>query len=677
MNDVLEIQLLDILEESRFHISDISPSEWTEKKRFMTSEVSPFPGPFNYDRGPYFREIVNHVQRSSPAREITFMKGAQIGASTNVIESAIGYLISEDPCPILFFTGHIELTKKAMNGKIDQMIDSCGLRPYIRPNVLRKKNQRTGDTNLSKEFPGGSLHGASADNHGTIRQLSVKVEFNDDIEQARQFSTDDGDTVDLIRQRTAAFGDQKKIYWISTPKTKHGSVIEPLFLQGDQRYWHVPCPCCGVFIIWLWETPMKDNPNEKGGITWKLDAKNKLIPGSVGYTCQECGGFFDDKNKRELLLDGEWIPTATPSRPGFYSYHLSALYAGSGMDDWENYVSQYLEACPPGGAVNDAKLHTFTNLVLGQTYQPVGEAPKASELQKNQINYTIGTVPERISIRHGNGKIVLITCACDLNGTVDDARLDYEVVAWSESGSSYRITHGSIGTFVPREGEMKVKVDRERMSYQMNKPNSVWKKLAEVIQTKWEVDSGRSLKIFITGVDCGYHTDHAYSFIDSAAGLGLGLVFGLKGDKGKYIRFNQDLPKFKPAKERSKLFIVEVGRVKDELSEAVKLTYSERSDERQPAGFMNFPFSDKGQYQYKNYFEHWESEHRVIKAKEGQGVSAIWEKKNSSVMNHFWDVAVYSHTLKDIITSLVCKEAQIKNYSWNDYVDIMMQRFRK
>lgn len=677
MISVLESQLANILEAARFHISDISPSDWTEKKRMMTSEVSPFPGPFDYDRVPYFREIVNHVQRSSPAREIAFMKGAQIGASTGVIESAIGYIISEDPGPILFFTGHIDLTKKAMNGKIDQMIDSTGLRPMIRPNVLRKKNQRTGDTNLSKEFPGGSLHGASADNHGTIRQLSVKYEFNDDIEQARQESTEDGDTVDIIRQRTAAYGNQKKIFWISTPKVKEGSTIEPLFLQGDQRYWHVPCPCCGVMIIWLWETPMKNNENEKGGITWQLDEKNKLIPGSVGYKCQECGDIFNDQNKRELLLDGEWIPTATSSQPGFFSYHLSALYAGPGMDDWEHYVRQFLEACPPGEPIKDAKLQTFTNLCLGETYQPVGEAPKASELQKNQINYAVGTVPEKISIRHGNGKVVLITCACDLNGTPDDARLDYEVVAWTETGSSYSITHGSIGTFIPREGNLKEKVDRERMSYYHNKPNSVWKKLAEIINTKYEVDTGRRLKIFITGVDCGYHTDHAYAFIDSATASGLGLVFGLKGDKGKYIRFNQDLPKFKPAKERSKLFIVEVGRVKDELSDAIKLRYNERTDERQPAGFLNFPYSNEGQYQYKNYFSHWESEHRVIKAKEGQGIAAIWEKRNSSVMNHFWDVRVYNHVLKDIITSIVCKESQIKNYSWNDYVDIMMQRYRK
>jgi len=43
-----------------------------------------------------------------------------------------------------------------------------------------------------------------------------------------------------------------------------------------------------------------------------------------------------------------------------------------------------------------------------------------------------------------------------MNGTEQDARMDYEVVAWSESGATYSIKHGSIGTFIPREGAKKI-----------------------------------------------------------------------------------------------------------------------------------------------------------------------------------------------------------------------------
>jgi len=85
------------------------------------------------------------------------MKGAQLGASAGVIENGLGWIIDQKPVDVLFLTGHIDLAEESMSGRIDEMIDSCGLRPLIGPNTLRKKNQRTGDTNQAKEFPGGSI----------------------------------------------------------------------------------------------------------------------------------------------------------------------------------------------------------------------------------------------------------------------------------------------------------------------------------------------------------------------------------------------------------------------------------------------------------------------------------------------------------------------------------------
>src|SRR5690606_7269445 len=173
-------------------------------------------------------------------------------------------------------------------------------------------------------------------------------------------------------------------------------------------------------------------------------------------------------------------------------------------------------------------------------YEQQGEAPKANELQKNIRPYEIGIIPEKLSERDGNGRIVLLTCAADLNGTEDDARLDYEIVGWSETGSSYSISHGSIGTFIPRENSMKVKEDRERWSYNHAKSNNVWGKFREIIGEKYRTDTGRNMKIFITGIDCGHYTNHAYAFIDKPNVPGA-LVVGLKGDKeGKFRKFGVD-----------------------------------------------------------------------------------------------------------------------------------------
>jgi phage terminase large subunit GpA-like protein len=388
------------------------------------------------------------------------MKGAQIGFSTGVIEGGIGWIISENPGNILFLTGHADLSEEAMNSKVDQMIDSCGLRPLIRPNVIRTRNQRTGDTSKSKEFPGGSLTAGGASNHKLLRQRSVRYGFIDDFEAAKSSSKESGSTTRMIEQRFAAYADKMKLFYISTPETKNSSNIEPVYLKGDQRKFHIPCPCCGEFIPLEWRIESEQDPNEVAGITWQLDKKGDLIEDSVGYVCQKCGGFFDDTKKYDLNLLGEWKATAKPSMEGYYSYHISALYAPPGMFDWKHYVRQYMEAYPSEGMQKESLQQTFVNLCLGETFSPAGDAPKANDLQKNIRPYQIGVLPEKLSMKDGNGKIVLLTCACDLNGVEDDARLDYEILAWTETGSSYSIDQGSIGTFIPRENTRKTKVDR-------------------------------------------------------------------------------------------------------------------------------------------------------------------------------------------------------------------------
>jgi len=663
------VNILDeILQCAKYLLSNTKPSEWNEQNRYLTSDVSAFPGKVSYKLNPFTREIADCASPDHPARIIAVMKGAQVGFSTMVIEAVIGWIISQSPGNILFLTGHSDLAEEAMSGKIDQMIDSCGLRPLIRPNVLRKKNQRTGDTNKSKEFPGGSLIAGSAGNHKLLRQRSVKYGFIDDFDAAKNVSKESGSTTKMIEQRFAAYAHKMKLYYISTPEVKITSNIEPVFLKGDQRRYFVPCPCCGVPISLHWECESVKDPTKKAGIYWQLDDKGKLIDDSVGYICQECGDFFTDQHKHEMNLAGEWRPTAIPSEPGYYSYHLSSLYAPSGMYDWTHYVRQYLEACPPNGKINEKLYQTFVNLCLGETYSPHGETPKANQLQKNIRSYEPGIVPEKLSIEDGNGRILLLTLAADLNGVPDDARLDWELVAWSESGATYSVDHGSIGTFVPRENTVKNKKDRHRWSYEHGKINSVWPELTKIIDTAYEFDNGKKIKPFITGIDTGHYNEYVYPFIDRS-NLN---VIGLKGDKeDKFIQYGIDVANFKPARERQNLFIVQVNQLKDQLASLMALKYDAQSDYEQPPGFMNFPQPTNGKYLFMNYFAHFEAEHKVTESKDGITIASRWVKKTSVSQNHMWDVRIYNIVLRDIFLDKIKKSGGLKSFTWNDYVLMM------
>lgn len=661
----IEAQLIDILDASRHLIADIKPSEWAEQNRIMTSDVSAFEGPFRYDKTPYLKEIVNCLSPYSPARIVAVKKGSQIGFTTGVIEAGIGWIISQNPGNILFLSGHSDLSEEIINTRIDQMISSCGLQHLIRPNVIRKKNQRTGDTSKAKEFPGGSLVAGSASNHKLLRQRSVRYGFVDDFDAAKKSSRESGDTTTMIKQRFAAYYDKMKLFLISTPEVKQTSNIEPAYNLGDQRMYHIPCPCCGTYIALHWsvETSTKD----KAGITWTLDKNSKLIDGSVGYICQSCAGFFDDKRKHELNIAGEWRATAEPSEIGYYSYHISSLYAPLGMYDWEYYVRQYLEANPPSGKRDENKHRALVNLCWGETYEQTEASPEASAVQKNTRDYQVNEIPENISEKDGSGKIIMLTCACDLNGTEHDARLDYEIVGWAETGSRYAVRHGSIGTFIPREGTKKEKTDRLHWSYEYGRPNCVWPILEMVLSEKFKTSSGREMSILFTGVDCGHYTLHAYSFLDRTNQK----VIGIKGDKeDKYRKYGIDMPVFKLSKERKDLFLIDVNKVKDDISAIIDLKWKPNSGDVQPPGFMNYPSPSQGLYLFHNYYAHYESEHRIIESKDGQNIGSRWVKKHSNDQNHFFDICCYNFALKDIWASK-CLEAEGLKGHWHDFVQYL------
>lgn len=653
--------LEDILGSTNLPISSLRPSEWYESKMVMPSG-SARPGPFSFDHTPYLREIVNCGGRDHPAREISFMKGAQLGGTAAVINAIIGYTISQNPGNSMLLTGHTELSEAAFL-KVDTMIDNCGLRPMIKPNILRAKNSRTADTGSLKEFPGGSLVGGSVTNHNLLRQYDIMLMIVDDFDASKMSSKEAGSTRELVQQRTNAFAHKKKIFYVSSPQLKGMSNIDSVFVKGDQRYYKVPCPKCHKYIFLKWEIKVTDR--DPAGIIWELDSHGNLDTKSVGYICQECAGFFNDSHKFQMNIDGFWEPTAIPVEENHFSYQLPSLYSPSFMDGWAVIVQKYLNANPKNAAPIESKVQTFFNLQLGEPYEKIGKGNDASGLLKNIRPYAVGIIPDIIAReRDGNGSIVIVTCAVDLNGKIEDARADYEVVAWSETGASYSITHGSIGTFVYKEGEDKG--DRPKLTYEHKKPNSLWPELEKVLGTVYKTQSGKQMKIVLTGVDCGHFTTLAYAFIDKTNHN----VIGVKGDKeNQYRKFGIDVPIFRHAKERTRLFLLDVNHIKDTVSNMMDLKWSPVDGEVQPVDYMNYPQPLGNKYMHDTYFKHYEAEERIEDKKEGEGVASRWMKKKGGPQNHFWDVRIYNYALREIYADMTLRmnKPPMKG-NWHDFV---------
>jgi len=673
-NDLLQ-KGFRLIDSNEFKLSDIKPSDYVEANRTMTSDVSAWQGKFSFNKNPYLKEIINRLSPDDPARVIAVMKGAQIGFTAGVIEGGIVWIISECPGPIIFMCGDKELTKEVVEKRLEQAIDSCGLRHLIRPNTIRKTNQRTGDTSTSKEFAGGFLLADGVNNTNKLRNRSLMYGFIDDFDAAKIEDKNEGSFRSLVEMRFASYAFKMKLFYISTPTVKGRSNIENVFLLGDQRYFNVPCPKCGEFIPLKWREKILGEDNEYGGIHFELNDHGKLIDKSVGYVCQKCGQLFYEKHKQEMLQHGIWIPTCEASEPGYFSYNISSLYSPPGMYSWLHYVRKWLE-CYPNGLLakpNLGQLKTFLNTCLAQTYEERGKAPKILQLTQNTRSYKIGEVPVMLSEQDGNGMIVMLTCTCDLNGFVDDARLDYEVLAHAENGSTYSIDAGSIGTFQ----RMGTKEERQQYTYRNNEPLNVWDIfLRDVLQKQYVTDKGGFLPIYAVAVDTGNFTHYAYSFIDICQQLTTPLLtIGIKGEPDKIRRIGIDKHSFKKSSEKTNLYMLEVNMLKDILADKMELRWHEGSGLTQPDCFMNFPEPSDGKYTVKNFFTQFESEHKVQQLNsDGSEIGHKWQKRHSTVANHFWDCRVYSIALRDIFVELICKEAGIKYPDWGKYVEMMKKK---
>lgn len=661
----------DLLESFDSEISKEQPAEWAEKNRVLTSDVSAFPGKVSFDRFPYWREPLNTLAPDHPMRMVTIMGGAQIGKSTNFIESGIGYIIKNHPGNIILTSADKELSEGQMVKKIDQMIEHSGLSALIRPNTIKKNNRRTGDTATMKEFPGGSLTAQSIKAVDKIRQNSFRYGFFDDFEAAVRAQKQAGEIIDLVLMRFNSFKDLMKVCFISTPEVKQNSLIEPAFEAGDQRYYYMPCPKCGEFIRYIWHNKDKDT-NEPTGVYFEKDDKGRVIDKSVGYICQSCGGFFKETHKAEMLRSGLWKPTAEPSRPDWFSYHISGLYSPPGFFDWTHHAHQWVKIFPQGGGVKKKALQVFLNLVLGQTYEEQGKAPKINQLAQNtRSGYNVYQVPTELSKQDGNGEIIMLTCSCDLNGKVDDARIDYEVVAHSETGVTYSIDAGSIGTFQRRQSQER----RELWTYRNNEQTlNAWTTfLKEVLQRSYEGQNGKPFYILIAGVDTGNFTQYAYNFIDGAQYEQVPLMtVGVKGDTSKLRKIGADTEYYKKSKEKKNLYLLEVNQLKDIVADRIELSWEEDGGLLQPHGFMNFPQPSEGKYLYKTFFTQFEAEHKVPKLNaDGSEIGYTWQKKHSTVANHFWDCAVYTPALRDIFVEEFLKGVKIKDISWENFCQVV------
>jgi phage terminase large subunit GpA-like protein len=156
----------------------LTVSEWADRYRVLSQRASSEPGRWRTERTPYLREIMDCLSPSSPVQRVALMKGAQIGG-TECGNCWIGYVVHQAPGPMMAVAPTVELAKRNSKQRIDPLIEESEV---LRARVKERRSRDSGNTVLSKEFPGGVLILTGANSAVGLRSMSARYLFLDEVD---------------------------------------------------------------------------------------------------------------------------------------------------------------------------------------------------------------------------------------------------------------------------------------------------------------------------------------------------------------------------------------------------------------------------------------------------------------------------------------------------------------
>jgi phage terminase large subunit GpA-like protein len=437
-------------------------SEWADKYFRLSPESSADVG--RWRCYPYQREILDALV--DPSIEIvTWMKSARTGY-TKMLDIDTAFHIAQEPCSQLIVQPTVEDAAGYSKDEIAPMLRDV---PVLEGLVFEAKSRDSNNTILKKSYPGGILHLVGANSARGFRRITVKRVKFDEVDGYPPTAGHEGDQIKLGSMRSSTFWDRKIIIG-STPTIKGISRVEKSFLESDQRYRFLPCPYCGGFQVLKFRN-----------IRWP---KNE--PEKAQYQCEFCEKLIPHSMKRQMDERGEW--RATQPFKGHAGFHIWAGYSYSPNSTWADIAEEFLKV-----KADREQLKTFTNTVLGETWEEDGDQPEWEKLSARSEPYRILNIPYR-------GQ--LLVAGVD----TQDNRLEVVIIAYGAGEESWVIYRATL--------------------YGDPDQPEVWRQLDEILGKAYPHESGADLHIEAMAVDTGGHKTQAVYNYCRARGP---VAFAVKG----------------------------------------------------------------------------------------------------------------------------------------------------
>lgn len=569
----------------------LSLSAWADRYFVLSAETAAEPG--RWHTLPYQTEIMNSIT-DPDVTQVTVMKSARVGF-TLMMSAALGYYMHQDPSSIMVVQPTVDDAKSFSKETVAPMLRDVPVLSRLVFRDVEEKGKGPKDSSATlthKAFPGGILSLIGANSGSGFRRVSRRVVMFDEVDAYPPSAGSEGDQINLGMKRAEAFHNRKIIAG-STPLIAGASRIEEMFLAGDQRRYHVPCPHCGHmdFLTFREEAEV--------GHFMRWDKGN---PEGAFFVCRK-GCVIEHKDKRWMIERGEWRP-GNPNGT-HRSYHLWSALSYSPNAMWGHIAREFVVA-QAGGT---EKLKTFVNTTLGETWKERGEAPDWERIYQRREAYKIGTVPA--------GSIVL-TAGVD----VQKDRLVYEVVGWSPSKESWSVEAGEL--------------------YGDTALEATWAQLDVLLGRTFTGAEGES-PISMLAVDSGYDTQTVYGW---ARRHPMSRVIACKGVSGARMLVGSPSPveltvRGKQLRRGYKVWPIGVDIAKSELYGWLRLRIGE--DGVAPAGYCHFP-------QYgEDFFQQITAEHLVTTINRRTRRTKMEWQVQANRQNHFLDTRILARVAAAVL----------------------------
>ena len=552
----------------------LTVSEWAEKHRILSRESSSQPGrfeAFEYQVEPMDAPL------SPEVTETVLWWGSQLGKS-ECINNLAGFFMHADPAPQLLVQPTIDLSKAYSTERIAPMIRDS---PALREIVKDPRSRDSGNTTLSKRYPGGNIAFVGANAPSGLAGRPRRVILLDEIDRFPLSAGSEGDPCALADKRAESFPSAVKVK-TSTATIKGISKIEKLYEASDKRKWFIACPKCSHEYVLMWAQ-----------VQWP-EGK----PEEAFLECPKCKAHLDDTDRVRMVRGGRWIATAPFNGiRGFWINGINTLFR-----QHKGYRSRLHEFVADFHAAKDGgkdTMRVWINTFLAETYEEEAQVINAMQIIERAEDYAPDALPL---------DVLLATAAFD----VQRIRIECEVKGWGREEESW--------------GIKKLVFDGD------TEKDEVWALLDAALLEEFRREDGVPLKVQRVFGDMGYRDKRVLAFCSPRIGRG---VYPCKGIN----RVGLNVPPLLPAKpnrnNRARIphWNVGVTVAKNALYDRIELpTPGPRT--------MHFPSDPLWGYD-EDYYRQFTIEKRRLKYAFGQPYY-IFEKDNSAARNEALDLNVYN-----------------------------------